>query len=88
MTPVIFRAEKSGMYKGEVTAVFPMLDAGRDLMTCYAHVGQHSGCSLPWYWKTRAATLEEYKDLLAELVQMGYDDLKIYKRMNRKIRPC
>jgi len=51
--PIIFRAEKDG----EVTAVFPTLPAdyqGR-AMTCYAHIGQHSGCSFPWYQQTRAA---------------------------------
>jgi hypothetical protein len=80
MTPVIFRVNKSGPYKGDVTAVFPTLYAAGGLMSCYAHVGQHSGCSLAWYRTTRLATAEECVDLLTELVQIGYDDLKIYKR--------
>ena len=37
-TPVIFRKDSYG-----VTAVFPTLPAGRGEMTCYAHIGQHSG---------------------------------------------
>jgi hypothetical protein len=80
MTPVIFRVNKSGPYKGDVTAVFPTLYAAGGLMRCYAHVGQHSGCSLAWYRTTRLATAEECVDLLTELVQIGYNDLKIYKR--------
>lgn len=67
--PVIFRAEKSGDFKGSVTAVFPTLPAdmwGLQL-TIYARVGQHGGASLDWYWKTRKARPEEYADLLREL---------------------
>lgn len=67
--PVIFRAEKSGMHKGEVTAVFPTWPAGRRGrdMTVYAHVGQHSAASFEWYRTTRPATADEYADLLVEL---------------------
>jgi len=67
--PVIFRAERSGEFKGQVTAVFPTLPAdyrGR-FMTCYAHIGQHSGCGFDWYRSTRAAKPAEYSDLLREL---------------------
>lgn len=67
--PVIFRADRSGDFKGEVTAVFPTLPAENTgpSMTCYAHVGQHSGCSPEWYRATRPAEPHEYADLLAEL---------------------
>lgn len=68
--PVIFRAERSGPFKGEITAVFPTIAAdyaGR-LMQCYAHIGQHCAGSLDWYRSTRPATPEESADLLAELV--------------------
>ena len=67
--PVIFRADRSGPNKGEVTAVFPTVPAdwaGR-LMTCYVHLGQHAACSFDWYRSTRPAKTEEYADLLAEL---------------------
>lgn len=67
--PVIFRAERSGDFKGDVTAVFPTLPGTSDPWTCtaYAHVGQHSICNREWYATTRAATPDEYADLLAEL---------------------
>lgn len=67
--PVIFRAERSGQFKGTVTAVFPTLPGTSNYYTatCYAHVGQHGVCSREWYNGTRAATPAEYADLLAEL---------------------
>lgn len=65
---VIFRAERSGPFKGDVTAVFPDRPWNwRGDLTCYAHIGQHSGCSLAWYRRTRPATPEEYAPLLADL---------------------
>lgn len=67
--PIIFRAERCGDFKGDVTAVFPTLAhdyAGR-YFTVYAHVGQHGGGSLDWYRSTRPALPDEYADLLAEL---------------------
>jgi hypothetical protein len=65
---VIFRAERSGPFKGDVTAVFPDNPWNHHGgMACYAHIGQHSGCSLGWYRTTRPATPEEYAPLLAEL---------------------
>jgi hypothetical protein len=66
--PVLFRAEKSGKFKGEVTAVFPTLP-GTDAydFTVYAHVGQHSIGTRAWYWTTRPAKPEEYAPLLQEL---------------------
>lgn len=67
--PVIFRADRSGDFKGAVTAVFPTLPGTSDpwTATCYAHVGQHGTCSRGWYSTTRAATEDESADLLAEL---------------------
>jgi hypothetical protein len=86
-TPVVFRAERSGKFKGDVTAVFPTIsnDYAGLQMTCYAHVGQHSGCSWEWYYSTRAAKPEEYKDLLAELVSVGYRP-KVCRRISRAHR--
>ncbi len=77
MTPVIFRESF-----GEVTAVFPTLpaDCRGAYMTCYAHTGQHSGCSHGFLYTTKPALPEHYHRLLEELVSIGYDDLKIYKR--------
>lgn len=85
--PVIFRAERSGKFKGDVTAVFPTLpndEAGHE-MTCYAHIGQHSGCSFGWYNTTRAARPDEYADLLAELISIGYRP-KVCRRMTAQHR--
>ena len=65
--PVIFRAEKSGQFKGNVTAVFPCDDEGRGQFTIYAHVGQHGTGTMGWYQGTRAAKPEEYASLLKEL---------------------
>lgn len=69
LLPVIFRAYRSGDFKGTVTAVFPTLPGTSDpyTATCYAHVGQHSTCDRAWYATTRAATPEESADLLREL---------------------
>ena len=67
--PVLFRADRSGEHKGEITAVFPTCP-GTDAhdFTVYAHVGQHSSGSFGWYReKTRAAKPSEYAPLLAEL---------------------
>jgi hypothetical protein len=88
MTPILFRADRSGDFKGVVTAVFPTIaaDVSGNQMTCYSHIGQHSGCSLGWYHSTRAATPQEYRDLLKELQAIGYDDLRIVKRISRAMR--
>ena len=83
-TIVIFRAEKSGQFKGDVTAVFPTIpsDIHGDWMTCYAHVGQHSGCSKGWYNDTRPATESEYAALAKELTGAGYR-LDVKRRITR-----
>jgi hypothetical protein len=81
MIPVLFRVDQ---FK-EVTAVFPTIpaDVNGNHMTCYAHIGQHSGCSRGWYTGTRAATPTEWHDLFVELVSIGYDDMKPVKRISR-----
>ena len=78
--PVLFRIDKSG----EVTAVLPTIPGSHGMMTCYAHVGQHSSCSREWYNTTTPATPFDYSDLFDELrYSVGYDDLKIVKRISR-----
>jgi hypothetical protein len=91
-TPVLFRASRRKEPEGreaEITAVFPCEPAtysGAD-MICFAHVGQHGGCSLGWYHTTRAATPAEYADLKAELEAAPYGyRLKVYKRMQPWMR--
>lgn len=78
MTPVVFRKLKDG---GDILALLPAEDAGQGYCMSYQHVGQHSGADYTGCIAiTTPATPEEYKGLLAELVSIGYDDLKIYKR--------
>jgi hypothetical protein len=85
LTPVLFRREKDG----DITAVFPCEPANLQTMTmtCYAHIGQHSGCDYGWYLTTRPAKPAEYADLKAELESTPYGyRLKIYQRINRRLR--
>ena len=71
--PVIFRAERSGEHKGQVTAVFPTLPGtGPHDFTVYD--GQHSVGSAGWYNNTRAATPSEYSRLLADLRNIYEND--------------
>ncbi len=66
--PVLFRAERSGDFKGEVTAVFPTLPGTNDSdVTIYAHNGQHGTGARGWYRETRAATDAEAASLKREL---------------------
>ena len=81
-TPVIFRIERRK--HGEVTAVFPCEPHDYDgrTMSCYAHIGQHGGCSHQFATSGRCAKPEEYADLKRELesAPFGYR-LKVYKRI-------
>lgn len=73
---VIFRAARRGPFKGRVTAVFPEIPGtGPYDMMCYAACGQHSSCSRDWYLRTRPAKLSEYRALLAELIDIGYQPI-------------
>ena len=79
-TPIIFRKH---IQHGGVIAIFPTLPGTHDPMTCacYEHVGQHSCLQKLWYDSfTRPANPDEYKDLLEELISIGYDDLKVYQK--------
>lgn len=79
MTRVVFRKEKDG----NILAVFNVIaDCNYNLLS-YAHLGQHGGCSYEYYIKeTKPAKESEYQELLKELKQIGYNDLKICKRLN------
>lgn len=84
--PVIFRAEKRGDHKGEITAVFPTLPGTNDpgTFTTYAHIGQHSAGTLAWYRETRPATTDERAALLKELQRVYSDQtLQIVARFTR-----
>lgn len=71
--PVLFRAERSGEFRGEVTAVFPTIPGtGAGDVTVYAHNGEHSTGTRAWYRGTREATPAERAALARELESIGY----------------
>jgi len=78
-TEVIFRKSRDG----EVIAIFPyILWDHNGNVTSYMHIGQHGACGIFFTWVfPKLATPEEYKPLLDELTQVGYD-FKIVKRVN------
>lgn len=89
--PVLFRAERSGHAKGDVTAVFPTVPGTGDHdFTVYASIGQHSVGSRGWYNKTRAAKDDEYASLLSELRRIYERDpdgpvkLRVVHRFSRR----
>jgi len=78
MQRVTFRKWKSS---GDVIAFFPDQTNGQ-FIGSYEHVGQHGDAMYP-HPQTVPAKPEEYADLLAELQRIGYDDLRIVKRVTR-----
>ena len=75
MTKVIFKYHEKN---SDLFAFFPdeVADSKGNKMS-YQHIGQHSACSDDYNKESRLATKEEYKDLLNELINVGYDDLEI-----------
>ena len=85
-TPVIFRKWRS---EGDIIALFPTIPADYAGLYCqsYMHIGQHGSANYSLVLQqTRLAKLEEYAELLSELIARGYDDLKVYRRFNRSIK--
>ena len=81
-TIVIFRKWSNG----NIIALFPEIPADIDKKFCqsYEHVGQHGGADYQHVIRsTKAATVDEYSELLQELEQIGYDDLIIRKKFIR-----
>lgn len=81
---VIFYMEKFDHNSDEtVMAYFPDIvssEHGRmKYKTAYSHIGQHSGCAPSYVRRLKRATPDQYKDLAAELTQIGYN-LKILNR--------
>lgn len=93
---VIFRKEKSGDFKGSLTAVFPeslndstMVNHGN--IMCYCHLGQHCEGSIKWYQqRTVKANPEEYLNLLEEIKSIyesdGDCEIKVVQKMNYSYR--
>lgn len=78
MTKVTFRK-----WKGEIIALFPDIPWNpHDYTTSsYMHVGQHGGADYgSIIAASRPATEPQYRDLLAELRAIGYDDLRVVQR--------
>lgn len=73
-TPVIYRKSE-----GETVAIFPRepYDNHSGLITCYAHVGQHSACSWDWVLEdTTEPTEEDIAKLHSELTDRGYYNIQ------------
>lgn len=95
MIPVCFRTVRRGDFKGNVTAVFldttlnPVRRPETNRM-CYAHVGQHSECTLYWIIdNTRPATAAELQPLLSELrsiYDVDGDSLVVRPTFARKVQ--
>lgn len=83
MTKVIFRKFKDN---GDVIALFPQVAFNENYYNdceSYMRIGQHGPCSISNIASiTSAASAQEYKSLFNELVSIGYDDLKIFKKIN------
>ena len=75
MTKVVFKKFEDG----EVIALFPQEAGDLDprTMQSYMHVGQHSAAHEDFAQEIELASPEEYADLQAELVRIGYDDLEV-----------
>jgi hypothetical protein len=59
--------------EGNIIAFFPDDKYNDKFIWSYQHVGQHSGASPELIDELQLATPEEYKDLLDELISIGYD---------------
>lgn len=71
---------------GEIIALFPQIAASMNggLCASYTHIGQHSAATPQLVINhTRLATPNEYKELHAELEQIGYNP-EPAKRFTRK----
>lgn len=86
ITEVQFR-----IFQNEVIAVFPyeigsLGGNGRDVcVSCYQHLGQHSGCMWDINNFSKKATFEQYKDLKLDLENnFGYNLKVIQKRNHSK----
>ena len=79
MTRTVFRKYPDG----QVIALFPDIpwSGQRGEVTSYMHLGQHGAADYCHVVATtKPATEGEYGDLLAELSQAGYDNMRIVKR--------
>ena len=66
--------------EGDVIAFF--VDAEHGLMS-YQHIGQHAEASRQFYRECEECDFDEYKPLLEELHQIGYDDITVVMSKER-----
>ena len=76
MTKVRFLIRESDA-ELDLFAYFPDIIFSLGHKMCYSHIGQHSACHPSFAKESRQANEPEYKDLLSELVSIGYEDLEI-----------
>ena len=83
MTRVVFREWKED---GDIIALFPDdINPNDGTITSYMHVGQHGSADyVGVIADTQPAREDEYRDLLAELMAIGYTDLRVVKRARPK----
>jgi len=72
-TKVVFK-----ILDDEVLAIFPdnLYNEelyGKDFVDSYMHIGQHSSCSIDLLHELPDASEDQYKDLKAELEEIGYN---------------
>ena len=78
-TKVLFLIDKEA---DKSFAFFPEMDYnvnlyGKEMKTCYAHLGQHSACLLSYAEECREAKYNEWYDLYKELRGQGYNSLDV-----------
>lgn len=80
ITEVIFR-KFSG---GQIIALIPYeISDYKGNVNSYMHIGQHSGATLDLIHTTKLAQEIEYRDLLNEMENLGYN-IKVIQKVNRK----
>ena len=63
-----------------VFALFPTLKESLNCVLSYAHIGQHSECSLEYARECYEATREQYNDLYHELTSLVGYNLKVLNK--------
>lgn len=70
MERVIFLYEKDGK---DVFAFFPDMKEYNNFFNSYAHIGQHSSCSLEYAKECEEAKVSDILPLYDELTSIGYE---------------
>lgn len=82
MTKIIFKKDTKN--NNEIIAFMPYeIQNWQGQFLCYAHIGQHSNCDYKYYTQCKNAHYHEYKDLLEELKQIGYN-VQVIDRIKTK----